>query len=213
MKKTNGIFMKWMINFFWVLLYVAVPTSGTDPQNEKSQFAVEKVTNANYPVFLPSPKGKIVDAIKWSDRSGTNILVISEFKKGTTLQKGFASELFASQFLLKGGTYDTIWKIKDFNYKDSDIEYAPGTLKLLDIDNDGDAESLFFYTISSVDHQITKLILHTKGQKLVIRGYYTIFDSGDEPREDSLVVDPAFNKVNSTFKKIAIEEWHDVTDE
>lgn len=198
--------------FLMLIIFVGCLFGSDNNQQMRSSFVKESINALNYPATLPKPKGKIVDGIIWNDSSGKNVIIVSSYQKGAPLENGYASEIQAYQYHLKGTAYDTVWKIKDFNYTDAQVEYATGTLKLLDIDNDGVAESSFFYTIASNDRQVTKSILHTKGRKLAIRGYYTIFDSGEEPKQDSLVVDPAFKKVDKMFQAFAENEWREVTE-
>ena len=172
-----------------------------------SVFKITTLNEKDIPNNIPQLKGKIVASARWSDKNGDNIIMISEFRKGQILEPGYASELYAIQFSINPSGCDTVWKIKDFNYQDAEVEYAQGTLKILDIDKDSIAESSFFYTIASTEKQITKFMMHTKRKKLAIRGFWTIGSESEDPQLDSVVIDKVFNRFHKKFKEYAINEW------
>lgn len=195
-----------------LIVFLAHRGQGTDSCDAICQFRHLSATELSA-LAIQKPKGTLVEAVRWTDKSGDNLIVISEYQTGNILEPGYSSELFAAQWLITAQDAQEVWKIKDFNYVDGELDYTAQTLDVQDIDKDGVAESSFLYTIVSSDKQTTKMMLHTRGTKLAIRGHWNIDIDADEPELDTITVDDLFKKYPRKFETYAQQRWKRLTED
>lgn len=152
-------------------------------------------------------KGAIVDGAFYKDNRGEHILIISEYTKGEYFTKNYTSEIFAADYLILNNAFQQLWKIWDnSNSIFGTIGYEKGTLKIFDIDNDGKAESRFFYTtvFEGADPWKLKYMLHYNDIKLVIRGQIPVEEDSTQYRKE---FDQRFDTCPIIFKELASKEW------
>ena len=154
-------------------------------------------------------EGKIADSAHWMDKNGENWLIISEKWKGMVADEGFTSNVYARCFNYAHDTLGLYWEIKEFNQNLFEApEYSTGTLEILDLDEDGYAESCFIYLIESdgADPCGVKLILHVKGKKYAIRGQLAgmDYDMGDVEEKN---IDPVYKEIAPLFRDFASQKW------
>jgi len=177
----------------------------TSEQPEKIEILTSETFT--YPAEITN-KGQIVEAIGFKDKAGVHIVAIVELEQGQLYEENYKSEIFAAQYFVKGDSVIREWKIWDFaQLPGSTVSYEKGTLEVTDVDGDGLAESSFFYLIASdgTDPWTLKLMLHSKGKKLPIRGKVPLF-ANDKQRYEKRI-DSSFNAVNEKLKLYAAKRW------
>jgi len=93
-------------------------------------------------------KGDIVDGLKWNDKEGSHIIIVVQYKKGKSFEKGWISELYAHKFTVVADSFKQDWKIQEFTpANQAEVRYIDSTLVLFDVNNDSIAESRFFLCI------------------------------------------------------------------
>lgn len=154
-------------------------------------------------------KGDILEAKLWVDAGDTNVLVISEIQRGETFDKNYVSALFGYRLARKAGKWARIWEIQEQNQSSVDIvRYDSSSLRLIDVDGNGKAETLFFYHIafdSGTEPLVQKMIFHWNGMKVPIRGKIprTVDDSGAY----EMKLDPKLKAAPDAVREFAVEEW------
>jgi hypothetical protein len=166
-----------------------------------------------------SYQGKIVNGARWTDSNGENILVLTQTGKFPTKGKKYMededpcydAEVYAYNYVIKGGKVSLLWKITDFE-RDCPFDlyagFMKGTLSVTDLDSNGVAESSFLYKLScrsDVSPAGLKLIMHEGATKYAIRGATKLpqdYGGGE------MNIDPAFKQANPAFMKFAVETWN-----
>lgn len=164
---------------------------------------------------LPSSikyKGKIVDGVSWTDKNGDNILIITQTSVRNINADMREQYLYAYHYINYDDGYSQLWSITDFvkSYCDVEAEYIPNSLEIIDIDNDGSAESLFIYKLDGrcdVSPLAVKLMMHKGDTKLVIRGTIGFDEYDGRKTKGHKDFDAAFKNVSSSFKNYASEKW------
>jgi hypothetical protein len=98
-------------------------------------------------------KGALLEAQKWTDKNGENILILS--KEGPINGKKMGPDfytktfrLFASQYLKTNNFYSLLWTTKDSVIDcDTDmlLDFLPNSTTITDLDNDGITETTLVY--------------------------------------------------------------------
>ncbi len=154
--------------------------------------------------------GNILEGRKWEEKTGTNVLLITEVESGSFCEKGYKSELRAYKFLQSKSQTTKQWEIKDYGENEcSKVNYLPASLTIKDIDGDSVLETIFMYEIGHdcCDPLTVKLMLHVNNTKLPIRGKVPMTeDSGGYTKQ----IDKAFDSFPSAVKKFASDHWDSV---
>jgi hypothetical protein len=133
-------------------------------------------------------KGNPIEAWKWYDKNGQNILLISMSKRIVKdMADESSAELFACHYLIKEKP-ELLWDMYDAQWNcpfDLTAEFV-GSPEITDLDNNGIMESFITYRLacrSDVSPAKMKIIVHQGKQKYGLRGY-SILKVNDFP--DSL---------------------------
>jgi hypothetical protein len=120
-------------------------------------------------------RGVVEAGRRWRDENGENVLLLTRTREAWTGDVR-GRELHAYHYVRAGTGYRLLWHTTDF-VRDCDVDitlaYAPGSLRITDVDADGVAESSFVYALGchgGVDPATLKLILHEGAAKYAIRG-------------------------------------------
>ena len=121
--------------------------------------------------------GNLIEAKKWTDKNGDNILIISRngpyrTPDTTSTDNSFGNvELHAYQYLIINGSETLLWQTSEI-IKDCDtdmwIEIFPNSTSITDLDKNGVTETTIVYRYSckgGVDPSNMKVVLH-EGKKL-----------------------------------------------
>ena len=176
-----------------------------DTKNDVKENAIEVPNGLEY-------KGKFLDAIKYDDKNGTNYVIISEVKSGEYGKEGYSDVLFGCCFSGEGQNFKKLWEIQEASGIVSEIDYIKGSLKAVDIDNDGVFENIFLYQKSGDGASAIplKLMLHSGAKKYPIRGEYCSEKEvcGDYSK---MRVGDEFNTAPSGFKSYAVNYWNKIS--
>jgi hypothetical protein len=89
-------------------------------------------------------EGDIVDAKRWTDKSGEHYVFITEQKQGEYLTESFLSKLNGYMFTKVDTGFTLSWRVRDNVSISPEVNYLKKSLAVKDIDNDGNAEAWFF---------------------------------------------------------------------
>lgn len=149
--------------------------------NAQTGISAKKIVTAQLPNAIKF-KGRLVEAWKWNDKLGENILVTSTVPpyKGKSSEEtdeaAYSAELHAFHFVKKDTEYSLVWKISDGEKDcpfDITVEFIKGSTKISDLDGDGVAETTVQYKLacrSDVSPAQMKLIMHEDTVKYALRG-------------------------------------------
>lgn len=157
-----------------------------DKENSEKSIHIDSLSYDEIPKYLEF-RGTVVEALKWTDSLGENILVQSvtghflwkDYDKDSTeyiLQD--KSELYAYLFLKKKGekTFNRIWKVYDYTEcfgVDWFTGFIPKATTITDLDNDGISEISMPYVLicrGGMDPGIMKIIMYEGNTKYALRG-------------------------------------------
>ncbi len=153
----------------------------TAGKNEEAAIAIQplKIPATDIPSTI-RVRGKIVEAWKWSDKLGENILVTSEVApyevKNEEGEESQTAELHAFHYARKEGDYVQVWKMSDAEKGcplDITCSFIPGSATITDLDNNGFAETKVQYALTcrgDVSPANMKLIMYENGVKYGLRG-------------------------------------------
>jgi hypothetical protein len=160
-------------------------------------------------------KGEFKDGIRYFDKSGEHIVIITETGEYRRNEYGNDAELFAYNFAVnEDNTIKQIWKVYDF-YQECPVDIAANfvenTFQITDLNNDGIAEIWLVYIIGckgDVSPWDMKIIMYEGNQKFAMRGKQKnvaeewIF--GGEYKFDS-----AFDNGAKVFRDFAKKLWNE----
>jgi len=98
-------------------------------------------------------EGKIIDAVRYTDGLGDNIVLTTETgiyqsKKFKHESDGSDAELFAYHYIIKNGVATPTWKVYDYISDcpvDIEASFVKGTFQVTDLDKDGTKEVWMMY--------------------------------------------------------------------
>lgn len=177
-----------------VLLLFLLSCKNSSEKNKKLNMAPHNVTDnvkSKYLIFEEGDidtafllsrketpyKGRVLSKAQWSDLNGHNRFIVSI--QDTNYADGMGRyELFAYQYSKEEEEEEeewvVYWQMNDFvKGLGCDLNIEVLQTEIIDIDNNGAAESILIYTLDSrcdASCLPTKLLLYSDGKKLAIRG-------------------------------------------
>lgn len=161
--------------------------------------------------------GKIVTAVRWTDKSGDNVVITTE--TGETVNKNELSDdyrdaaLYAYHYIVdKDSTYLS-WKVCDFIKEcpvDIEANFVKNTFQVTDLNNDGVAEVWLMYKTAchgDVSPGDMKIIMYQGKQKFAIRGQNKVQISENEFLGGDYKFDKAFANGPKEFLAFARKLW------
>jgi hypothetical protein len=161
-----------------------------------------------------SVKGHPKELVRWKDRLGDNVLILSE--TGAVKKKG-TDERDASLYAVHsvrtptGQTFQMLWTMNDgveeCSY-DLDVSFLGKTL-VTDLDQDGTAETTMTYVLicrSDASPAPAKLILHEGKTKYAMQGTGGLPGS-KEPAGGTMELDSSFSQAPESIRQFAINIW------
>ena len=162
--------------------------------------------------------GKVKTAVRWTDKSGNNIVITTETGEKTSKKEEPTNDfreaaLYAYHYIdSKDSTFLT-WKVYDF-IKDCsfDIEasFIKNSFQVTDLNNDGVAEVWLMYKTvctSDVSPCDMKIIMYQRQQKYTMRGQNKVKVSEKEFYGGDYKFDNAFLSGPSCFRDFAKKMW------
>lgn len=149
-------------------------------------------------------KGELQRVLSWTDKYGTNAVVFSREKRGTT-----GAALTATHGRLEGdGSWTVVREFKEFiDTCEFDLVLEPylGEWSITDLDKDGVGEATFAWNadcVSDVSPTIYKMLMTEDGAKYTLRGHTRVGEFGGEFKAD-----PEFTKAPEGFQAHAEKAW------
>ena len=94
-------------------------------------------------------QGDVKDAVTWIDSGDSSVLIVSEIQKGEINAKGYVSKVFGYHFIKQSGKWKMNFSIKEPNQSPNEIiHYQNGSIHIENVDGQGGAETIFFYSIA-----------------------------------------------------------------
>lgn len=162
--------------------------------------------------------GRFEAGRQWRDRNGENLLILTRTPETWAPAPDEFSddvrgrELHAYHYISAGAAYRLLWHTVDFIRQcgeDVDLRFAPGSLRITDVDADGIAESSFVYSLGcrgGVDPLDLKLILHEGAAKYAIRGFTDLRELSPDYPAPEWTLDPALAR-NPALRAFAERQW------
>lgn len=199
-----------LIFFFWAFFL----SFGAIAQNK---LVVTKLNASQLPTEIKY-QGKLKQAVRWADRHGDNIVVISEtgiYKnpKFKHENDGSDAEIFAYHYIIKDSIRQT-WKIYDFIQDcpvDIEASFIKNTLQVTDLDKDGVGEIWTMYKKAchgDVSPCEMKIIMYQADKKFAIRGQNKVYLSKTESYGGEYKLDQAFKNGPKVFRDFALKLWN-----
>lgn len=173
-------------------------------------------------LFKSKIKGGVKQILKWSDKLGTNYLLLSETPEISSKEKlsSFGEEcedgctdkeLYAYHFV-NGDSL--LWKLMDFQKAcsfDIAVEFRNGATKITDLDSNGIAETWVMYSLtctSDVSPRTLKLVMHQGSKKYIVRGTSQPAKRAlDKENGGKYIPDVEFASLPKAFKEYARKLW------
>lgn len=170
-------------------------------------------------------EGKIVNAIKWRDKLGENVVIttetgIYESKKFNHDNNGSDAEIFAYHYAVENNNFKQTWRVYDYISDcpvDIAAEFIDNTFQITDLDNNGIAEIWLMYIIvchGDVSPSDMKIIMYEGSKKFAIRGENKVMHGIDSDGNKMYIggeykIDKAFSEGPKVFLDFAKKLWND----
>jgi len=189
---------------------------------DKSNLSSDGLKDIKYDVKEFESKLKfdasIVSGVQWKDKSGLNVLIITETEpiqnKTNEYDESVSKKLFGYAFVKnEEDKFQQVWMIQDFIDKcqvDLTLNYIPKSLTVTDLNNNGIAENTFIYKMSckgDVSPNDLKLIMHEGKEKYAIRGETVLKIQNEKPYGGKTNIDKSFDNAPKEFLDYAKKEW------
>jgi hypothetical protein len=164
--------------------------------------------------------GHVIDAVRWTDSLGDNIVITTE--TGITPGKSEGSSdaaLYAYHYLAGADSFRLVWRIYDF-IKDCDVDleanYVKGAFAVTDLNKDGTAEVWVMYRTvchGDVSPSNMKIIMYEGNKKYAVRGTSRVKPAANEVDGGEYNFDDAFKHGPEVFRQYATQLWNKNIDE
>jgi hypothetical protein len=167
-------------------------------------------------------EGKVKKAVRWTDKAGDNIVLLTETGPETSPKfkhesDGVDAELFAYHYIVTPDSVRMLWKINDFVSDcpvDIEMSFGMDAFCITDLDNDSVAEIWLLYRRvchGDISPAEMKIIMYRDRQKYAIRGHEKVFGGSDKDGDHYLggeyKFDEAFTKGPGVFLAFAHKLW------
>lgn len=195
-----------------------------DRENSSGSIKIDTISYDEIPKDIDF-RGTVVEALKWDDQLGSNILIQSisgwfpsiyyENTNPISYTVEDKWEIYAYLFQRKKGenNYKRLWKVYDYNDcfgVDSYTGFIPKGTTITDIDNNGIAEVSMPYVLvcrGGLDPTTMKIIMYEGNNKYAIRGETAIKLGEGESYGGDYSLSDNLNK-EITFKNFLINRWN-----
>ena len=177
-----------------------------------AQFKLTKLDRNSIPKNIQYT-GKIVQAVRWTDNTGDNIVILTSVDK--TQSKNAPDDsysegvLYAYHYSLSGDSAKLTWRIYDYVKEcpvDLFLYFIDKTFAVTDLNKDDKAEVWIMYKVScqgDVSPIPMKIIMYQDNNKFAVRGTTKV--AGDIGGE--FTFDNAFQNGPTEFRKYAEKLW------
>lgn len=195
-----------------------------DRDSSDKSLKVDTIGYDDIPKYLDF-RGTVVEALKWTDKLGDNILVLSvtgwfpwkdyDKEDSTIYMLQDKWELYA--YLFRKGANEVnfrrAWKVYDYNEcfgVDWFAGFIPNATTITDLDDDGIAEVSMPYVLicrGGVDPGTMKIIMYEGNEKYALRGETLIMCDTEFPYGGKYVQSENLTK-EKDFKNFLIQRWN-----
>ena len=196
----------------------------TENRGEIGEIEPTKIDSLELPKSIQY-NGFIKNAIRWDDKLGKNIVILTEtgiFRSEKIKHESEDSNdaaLYGYHFIIKNNEAVQTWKVYDYvNDCSVDIvtSFIENTLKITDLNKNGIAEVWLMYKTAchgDVSPSEMKIIMYEGSNKFAIRGENRVQIGIDDDNEKIFIggeykVDDAFENGPKVFKVFAQNLWN-----
>jgi hypothetical protein len=161
-------------------------------------------------------RGHFADAIRWKDKAGYHIIVLSYSAVDEDTAASSPNEDTGYQQFLYACAYrgdSLLWQLTDYIKNctfDLLVEFRKNSLQVTDLDNNGFAESWMMYSktcASDVSPRVLKLMLHIGSSKYAIRGLSKVKSGSKQTTQRKRLADPLLGKLDKRIQQFAYNLW------
>lgn len=159
--------------------------------------------------------GKIVEAIRWRDSTGDNIVLLTATKETKRDNEGnMNGALYAYHYITLGDSIWQTWRVYDFVSDcpvDMILNFIDRTFSITDLNQNGQAEVWMMYKVScqgDVSPVTMKIIMYEGSKKAAVRGTTRVKISVDEYLGGEYTFDETFRKGPAEFREYAQKLWN-----
>jgi hypothetical protein len=179
-----------------------------------AQFKMTKLDKNSVPKNIQY-NGNIVQAVRWTDNTGDNIVVLTATDKTPSKGPVGSSDaaLYAYHYLVSGDSIKQTWKVYDY-LKDCDVDmdlyFVDKAFAVTDLNKDGKAEVWIMYKVychGDASPVPMKIIMYQDSKKFAVRGTTKVPVSANEYEGGEFTFDDAFKKAPAEFRQYAEKLW------
>jgi hypothetical protein len=186
----------------------------------QAQLRVSPLAPSAVPAALQR-SGRMVQALRYTDRTGTYIVLATEIGPrpdlAAQISAGQRADLYAYQYPATGSA--PTWQVHDFVDDcplDLEARFLPKSLTVTDLDQDGTAEVWLVYCTTcrgDVSPSTQKIIMYEGPRKYAVRGTSRIALGGGQHDGGTYTLDAAWRTAPTTFRQHAAQLWQQHRDE
>ena len=181
-----------------------------------AQFKMTKLDKNSVPKNIQYT-GNIVQAVRWTDNTGDNIVILT--LTGKTRSKNAPDDsysdgaLYVYHYLVSSDSTTRTWRIYDYVKEcpvDMFLNFVDKTFAVTDLNKDGKAEVWIMYKIScqgDVSPVPMKIIMYQDNKKLSVRGTTRVKVSATDYMGGEYSFDDAFKNAPVEFRQYAEKLW------
>lgn len=178
-----------------------------------AQFKVTRLDKNAVPKNIQY-NGNIVQAVRWIDSAGDNIVILTATEKTQSKNaSGRDAALYAYHYLVSGDSIKQTWKIYDYIKEcdvDMDLYFVDKAFAVTDLNKNGKAEVWIMYKNSchgDVSPVAMKIIMYQDNKKFAVRGTTKVPVSANEYAGGEFTFDDAFKEAPAEFRQYAERLW------
>ena len=162
-------------------------------------------------------KGNINQAVRWSDKTGENIVILTVTEKTQSINApsdGYSDgALYAYHYLVSGDNIKQTWRVYDYVKEcplDMFLYFVDKTFSVTDLNKDGKAEVWIMYKVScqgDVSPIPMKIIMFQDNLKYAVRGTTRVKVSAADYIGGEYTFDEAFKNAPAEFQQYAVKLW------
>lgn len=164
-----------------LLALTACKPSGQPVQASPASAPLAKVREVTHIPAGISMQGKLLQALRWQDKSGENLLLLSQAEGDFQPSEDGSDDVrdahvYAAHYVLSADKPKRLWLLQDGEEQcifDVTARFDPAATRVVDLDGDGLMETILAYSLtctSDVSPHGYKLILHSGKAKYGLRG-------------------------------------------
>jgi hypothetical protein len=179
-----------------------------------AQFKVTNLDKTSIPKNIHY-NGNIVQAVRWIDSTGDNIvlLTVDKTQSKNAPDEGSNRALYAYHFIASGDSIKHTWRIHDYINEcpvDMFLYFVDKTFAVTDLNKDGKGEVWVMYKKScqgDVSPVPMKIIMYQDNKKFAVRGTTKVTVAPNENMGGKFTFDEAFKKGPAEFRQYAENLW------